>query len=68
MKTTRNINIQIENLEETISTNEYLTDLCAKGAVEEFYTVTADYQIAGKGQRGNTWESENKKTLLFGVG
>lgn len=65
MKTARNINIQIENLEETISTNEYLTDLCAKGAVEEFYTVTADYQIAGKGQRGNTWESENKKNLLF---
>ena len=29
MKTARNINIQIENLEETISINEYLTDLCA---------------------------------------
>lgn len=65
MQTPKKINIQIENLDHTISTNEYLNDLCTQGTVEEFHTVTADFQTAGKGQRGNSWESERQKNLLF---
>ena len=55
----------IINLDETDSTNRYLTQLCDREPVSEYTTVRADYQTAGKGQRGNTWESERGKNLLF---
>ena len=55
----------IINLDETDSTNRYLTLLCDRELVSEYTTVRADYQTAGKGQRGNTWESERGKNLLF---
>ena len=38
-------------LEETDSTNRYLTQLCDREHVAEYTTVCADYQTAGKGQR-----------------
>lgn len=31
----------------------------------EYFTITAAYQSAGRGQRGNTWESERGKNLLM---
>ena len=34
-------------------------------SVAELTTVTAEFQTAGKGQRGNTWEAEEGKNLLF---
>ncbi len=54
-------------LEQTESTNEYLRQLCSISdeRPEEFTTVTAEYQTAGKGQRGNSWESEAGQNLLF---
>ncbi|MCD8309866.1 MAG: biotin--[acetyl-CoA-carboxylase] ligase [Prevotellaceae bacterium] len=54
-------------LEETDSTNAFLQQLCDTAAVEpaEYTTVTTRYQSAGKGQRGNSWESEAGKNLLF---
>lgn len=54
-------------LEATPSTNLYLSQLCQREGkqVLPFTTVTADYQSAGKGQRGNSWESEAGKNLLF---
>ncbi len=54
-------------LEETNSTNQYLSRLCnaAKENIPELTTVCASYQTAGKGQRGNSWESEGGKNLLF---
>ena len=52
-------------IDETDSTNNYLSDLCDKEVVQEFTTVCANYQTAGKGQRGNSWESEGGKNLLF---
>ncbi|MBP8776601.1 MAG: biotin--[acetyl-CoA-carboxylase] ligase [Bacteroidaceae bacterium] len=33
--------------------------------IPEFFTLTAQYQFSGRGQRGNTWESEAGKNLLF---
>ena len=57
----------IINLDETDSTNRYLTLLCDRELVSEYTTVRADYQTAGKGQRGNTWESEKGKNLLFSL-
>lgn len=54
-------------LEETISTNQYISQLCnnLQESVEELTTVTAEFQTSGKGQRGNTWEAEEGKNLLF---
>lgn len=54
-------------LDRTESTNQYLSQLCdeQQDSVLPFTTVTAEYQSAGKGQRGNSWESEAGKNLLF---
>ncbi len=55
------------HLDSTDSTNRYLDQLCRNGNGEpaEYTTVCAEYQTAGKGQRGNSWESEEGKNLLF---
>ena len=55
------------HLEHTDSTNRYLTSLCdeRQDKVEQFTIVMADYQSAGKGQRGNSWESEEGANLTF---
>ena len=54
-------------LDEIDSTNRYLADLCASGNPQEFTVVCADYQTAGKGQRGNSWESARGENLLFSL-
>lgn len=56
-------------LDETDSTNRYISQLynSSQEPVAEFTTVTAEFQSAGKGQRGNTWESERGKNLLFSL-
>ena len=54
-------------LERTDSTNRYLNELCDTSLqpVAELTTVCADYQTAGKGQRGNSWEAAEGRNLLF---
>ena len=54
-------------LDETDSTNRYISQLCnnPQKAVAELTTVSAEFQTAGKGQRGNSWEAEKEKNLLF---
>lgn len=54
-------------LEATESTNLYLSQLCRREgkALAPFTTVSAEFQLAGKGQRGNSWESAKGKNLLF---
>lgn len=54
-------------LDETDSTNRYLSQFCNEqpAPVPELTTVTAEFQTAGKGQRGNSWESEEGQNLLF---
>lgn len=54
-------------LEETDSTNNYLTRLCndQPSPVDELTTVIAERQTAGKGQRGNSWESEEGMNITF---
>ncbi|NLO69776.1 MAG: biotin--[acetyl-CoA-carboxylase] ligase [Porphyromonadaceae bacterium] len=51
----------------TISTNTLLKELSLKEKLPEGYLVSADFQTAGKGQPGNSWESENGKNLLFSI-
>lgn len=54
-------------LKETSSTSQYLSRLCnnLQETVAEMTTVTAEFQTAGKGQRGNSWEAEESANLLF---
>ena len=67
MKYPDRIEVGIEHVSEVTSTNEHLAQLCNEGKAQEFYTLITDYQTAGKGQRGNIWESEKGKNLLFSI-
>lgn len=53
------------HIEETDSTNNYLSDISENQSVAEFTVAMADFQTAGKGQRGNSWEAAKGKNLLF---
>ncbi|NDW08348.1 biotin--[acetyl-CoA-carboxylase] ligase [Dysgonomonas sp. 520] len=55
----------IINIEETTSTNIYLNGLSSNEKLLEATVVSANFQSSGKGQRGNSWESEKEKNLLF---
>lgn len=55
----------IQQVEETDSTNNLLSRQCQTEKVPEFTTIWAENQTYGKGQRGNTWESESGKNLTF---
>lgn len=58
--------ISIIHITETDSTNDcikkYLREDAAEGLV-----LTTDFQTSGKGQKGNSWESEAGKNLLFSL-
>ena len=63
----KKIDIALEKVKETTSTNDYLANLCRESKAKEFYTVMAESQTKGKGQRGNSWESESGKNLTFSI-
>lgn len=54
-------------IEETTSTNSYIKDMISQGNISEITTVYTGFQTAGRGQRGNTWESEKGANLTFSV-
>ena len=54
-------------LDETGSTNDYLKNYIPASDSEKISVAVADYQNAGRGQGGNTWESERGKNLLFSI-
>lgn len=49
---------------ETESTNKLARELSLDSPIT---LITAEHQTAGRGQRGNTWESETGKNLLFSL-
>lgn len=57
--------VPLLHIEETSSTNSYLQAYCNDSRPEEYTTVVANFQTAGRGQRGNAWESEPGSNLLF---
>lgn len=57
----------IIRLKETDSTNNYLRGLLQKEKPADFTVIVTDFQYSGRGQRGNSWESEQGKNLLFSV-
>lgn len=58
---------EIIHIAETASTNRYLRERLRCAPLEEGSAVYADYQTAGRGQAGNSWESERGANLLFSV-
>lgn len=58
---------RIIRLQETDSTNNYLRELSRHERLPEGSLVIADFQTCGKGQPGNSWESEKGKNLMFSI-
>ncbi|MBO4589806.1 MAG: biotin--[acetyl-CoA-carboxylase] ligase [Bacteroidaceae bacterium] len=54
-------------LEETVSTNTFLKNYKQEEGRLSYIVVTTQFQTAGRGQRGNSWESEAGKNLLFSI-
>ncbi len=54
-------------LDEVDSTNSYLSELASKEKLADGTVVIAQHQYAGKGQRGNIWETEKNKNLTFSI-
>ena len=57
----------IEYIKETPSTNELLWNKIRQENLPEGFVLYTDFQLAGKGQLGNSWESERSKNLLFSM-
>lgn len=57
--------MKIRRIKETESTNSYVASHATE--LEDMTMVLADKQTAGRGQRGNSWESEPGKNLTFTV-
>lgn len=56
------------NLPKVDSTNTFVRDMLDSGGVLPGITiVTADEQTAGRGQTGNSWESEKGKNIIFSL-
>lgn len=55
----------ILHFEELSSTNSYVKERA--GELSPYTVVTAGFQTAGRGQRGNSWESEQGKNLLMSL-
>lgn len=60
-------NYEFIHAEEVDSTNDYVRSMANSFPEKEFVVVTADFQTSGRGQRGNSWESEKGKNLLFSI-
>lgn len=54
-------------IKETDSTNTYLRAMLHQQSLPEGFIVRTDFQTSGKGQKGNSWESERGKNLLFSI-
>ena len=61
----RGKNCNIIHLQEVSSTNSYAKKLLKDQRPPEGTVVVADHQTAGKGQDGNSWESEAGKNILM---
>lgn len=59
-------NWQHVHLEQTDSTMVQLQRPEHVHSTKEFVLMTTDYQTAGHGQKGTSWEAERGKNLLFG--
>ncbi len=61
------LTMRIIKLNATDSTNTYLKQISDEEALEDYTTVTAEYQNKGRGQMGTIWTSEKDKNLMCSV-
>ena len=54
-------------VKQTESTNALCWEINREKALPEGFVVYTDFQSAGKGQPGNSWESADGKNLLFSI-
>ncbi|GHV70586.1 biotin--[acetyl-CoA-carboxylase] ligase [Bacteroidia bacterium] len=59
--------MNIIKIKSAASTNDLLKELAKQQAPEEGLVVFAENQTAGKGQRGNSWESEAGKNIACSI-
>ncbi len=52
---------------QTDSTNNFVKNLAQLHTQSEFMVAYTGFQTSGRGQRGNSWESEQDKNLLFSL-
>lgn len=64
-KITNYFTVPLIVLQETDSSNNFLTQLCDLEKYEDLTTLVVERQTAGKGQRGNSWESDAYKNLTY---
>jgi len=57
----------VEFIKQTLSTNALLWEMLHEKSLPEGMVVYTDFQSSGKGQIGNSWESEAGKNLLFSM-
>ena len=57
----------IIKIDSTNSTNSELKKLCSEQNLQSFSVLVAQKQISGRGQVGNSWESEPYKNLIFSI-
>jgi len=55
------------HLDKIDSTNKYATQLLKNESVREGTIISTTHQFAGKGQRGNTWESEIEQNITLSL-
>jgi BirA family biotin operon repressor/biotin-[acetyl-CoA-carboxylase] ligase len=55
------------HFDSTTSTNLVARKLIEDTKPEAFTVISSDFQVQGRGQAGNTWESEASKNLLFSI-
>ena len=58
------MNFNVLRYESVGSTNQKAAELLARGDIGNGTAITASFQSGGKGQRGNTWSSEQGANLL----
>jgi len=54
-------------IKRTNSTNDLLNEMSRQRDLPEGFVVYTDFQHSGRGQQGNSWESEAGKNLLFSI-
>jgi len=59
--------VNIIRVETVASTNSYLKELAHHRVLEEGTVIVTRNQTAGRGQRGNTWESEAGKNIACSI-
>jgi BirA family biotin operon repressor/biotin-[acetyl-CoA-carboxylase] ligase len=61
------IGSEIIRFDSTTSTNNYASALLHEGSAGDGTVIRAGFQTGGRGQEGNTWESERDKNLLISI-